>query len=327
MTKSKKTKTNKKPAIKNQKSVSPTKNSPSKNLFVKNRKKAAISPELMPSVSVSQNVLQSYLSHISRIPVLSKEEEFKLTSQYYENGDPEIAKKIIQSNLRFVVKVASEYGKFNMKIMDLIQEGNIGLLKAVKEFNPYKGARLITYAVWWIRGYIQEYLLKNHSIVRVGTNKRQQKLFYLLQKEKQALEEFGRAKMLPGIASSSNSSNKEAEAMEQVVFRKDLSFDQPLARDGTTTFLDVQTDGSSSIEEDLASQEQAALLRKHLKKMEEDLSDKEKSVIKNRLLKQPPATLQEIANEFSVSREAIRQTEERLLKKLREKLIPILKKP
>ena len=292
----------------------------------KDIKKKAISPEVVSPIVHPQSTLQSYLAHISKMPILSKEEEHKLTVEYYETRNPEIAKKLIQSNLRFVIKVASEYSKFNTKIMDLIQEGNIGLLKAVQEFNPYKGARLITYAVWWIRGYIQEYLIRNHSIVRLGTNKKQQKLFYLLQKEKQALEEYGRSRLLPSIASSSKASQKEAEAMEQMVFKKDVSFDDPLGEEGGSTLLDVFTNRSDSIEDKLASHEQSALLREHLKKLEKNFSEKEKAVIQKRLLGEPPATLQEIADEFSVTREAIRQTEDKLIKKLREKLIPVLKK-
>ena len=249
-----------------------------------------------------------------------------MADHYYKTGDSEAARILIESNLRFVIKVAAEYNRFRAKIMDLIQEGNVGLVRAVQEFNPYKGARLITYAVWWIRGYIQEYLLKRHSIVRIGTNKKQQKLFYLLQREKQKLDEMSRTKLLPDLAEKSLSTEREVERMSQMVLQKDLSLDQPLKKGGRKTFLDIQADDSPPADETLAAKNEAAVLRKELDKLAPSLSKKEKEIIQNRLLKAPPATLREIADKFQVSREAIRQTEERLLKKLRKKLLPVLKK-
>ena len=267
------------------------------------------------------------MAHISKIPVLSKDEEYKLAVAYYETKDPKIAKKLIQSNLRFVVKVAVEYSKFSSKIMDLIQEGNIGLMRALKEFNPYKGARLITYAVWWIRGYIQEYLMRHHSIVRLGTNKKQQRLFYLLQKEKKQLENYSQNKLLPGLAKETKTKVSDVERMREVVLKKDFSLDQPVhSEKGGKSFLEFQQE-ESSIDEKLSLYQMSQLLKKHLKALEPELNEKEKSIIKNRLLKDPPQTLQEIADEFSVTREAVRQSEERLMKKLKAKLAPILKKP
>ena len=129
-----------------------------------------------------------YLSEIRKYPLLSREEELELAKKYYETKDPQVAQKLITSNLRFVVKIAAEYSRFGARMIDLVQEGNMGLMTAVKDFNPYKGVRLITYAVWWIRGYIQEYLMKQYSMVRIGTTQNQKKLFYQLQKEKEALE-------------------------------------------------------------------------------------------------------------------------------------------
>ena len=290
--------------------------------------KKSLSPEVLSSTPQKgeRHLLKSYLNHISKTPLLTREQERELTILYYKTKDPKLAQKLIQSNLRFVVKVALEYGRFGSKVMDLIQEGNIGLLKAVHEFNPYKGARLITYAVWWIRGYIQEYLIRNHSIVRLGTNKKQKKLFYLLQKEKQALEDYTASSQLPAFAKSTQSTRREVEQMGEIILKKDLSFDQPLTSDSSATFLDLYSNDSLSTEDQLSLEEQRLLLRKNLQEMEKDLNEKEKKIIKDRLLKDPPATLQAIADEFGVTREAIRQVEQRLFKKLREKLIPILKK-
>ena len=289
--------------------------------------KSSLSPQVLPSVSEGGSALQNYMLKISRIPLLTKEEEYKLAVAYFETKDPSIGKQLIQSNLRFVVKVAAEYSKFSSKVMDLIQEGNIGLIKAVREFNPYKGARLITYAVWWIRGYIQEYLMRHHSIVRIGTNKKQQKLFYLLTREKQKLEEYSERAFLPALAKETQSKVQDVTQMKELVTKKDLSLDQFINKESGTTFLDVQPDKASSLYEELSLRQMSKLLKKYLKDMEKDLSEKENAIIKKRFLKDPPHTLQELADEFQVTREAIRQNEERLMKKLRIKLIPLLKKP
>lgn len=287
----------------------------------------ALSPEVLPSVSEGGGILQNYMARISKIPVLSRQEEHDLAVAYYETKNPEIAKRLAQSNLRFVVKVVAEYSRFSSKVMDLIQEGNIGLVRAVKEFNPYKGARLITYAVWWIRGYVQEYLMRQHSIVRLGTNKKQQRLFYLLQKEKQFLDHYPKQKFLPDLAKQTGNKIQAVEQMKELVLKKDLSLDQPIRKDKPgQSFLDLQED-NFSLEEDISLKQLSQILRAEMGKMEKDLNSKEKSIIKNRFLKEPPATLQEIADEFQVTREAIRQSEERLMKKLKRKLIPILKKP
>ena len=288
---------------------------------------SSVSPEVIPSVSEGGSAIQNYMARISKIPLLSKEEEYKLAVAYFEFKDPEVGRKLIQSNLRFVVKVVAEYSRFSSKVMDLIQEGNIGLIRAVQEFNPYKGAKLITYAVWWIRGYIQEYLMRHHSIVRLGTNKKQQRLFYLLQKEKQKLEEYSQSRFLPRLAKQTQTKVRDVEKMKEVVLRKDLSLDQSIGQESGKTFLDLQRDPSYSLYEDLSFQQMSGLLKSHLKKMEKDFSKKENRIIKDRLLKDPPRTLQEIADDFHVTREAIRQSEARLMKKLKEKLVPILKKP
>ena len=153
-----------------------------KTLIVSESKEAALSPN---------DPVAQYMKEVGRYPLLSKEEERALAIQLYEHGDQAAAEKLVTANLRFVVKIALEYAKFGAKLIDLIQEGNVGLMHAVKEYNPYKDVKLITYAVWWIRGYIQEYLMKQYSMVKIGTTANQRKLFYRLQKEKENLERFG----------------------------------------------------------------------------------------------------------------------------------------
>ncbi len=150
-----------------------------------NSKAVAIAPSHLPKTT---DPLVLYLNEIRKYPLLTREKEKEISEKYFETKDPEAAQLLVRSNLRFVVKIAAEYSKFGAKLIDLIQEGNVGLMHAVREFNPYKGARLITYAVWWIRGYIQEYLMRQYSMVRIGTTQNQRKLFYQLQKEKNNLE-------------------------------------------------------------------------------------------------------------------------------------------
>ncbi len=289
-------------------------------------KSPVLLPTALPPVSEGGSALQNYMAGISKIPLLAKEEEYELTKIYFKTKDPAVGRELIQSNLRFVVKVALEYSHFSSKIMDLIQEGNIGLIRAVREFNPYKGARLITYAVWWIRGYIQEYLMKHHSIVRIGTNKRQQRLFYLLTKEKQKLDEYPQSRLLPDLARQTKNSPQEVEKMKEVILKKDLSLDQFIGKTPGKTFLDLQPDGSPAMDDTLSLKQLGLLLKHYLKNMEKNFNKKEKTIIKDRLLRDPPKTLQEIADDFHVTREAIRQVEERLMKKLKKELVPLLKK-
>ena len=150
--------------------------------------KITTSGEKLPALS---DGLTAYLAAINKYPLLTKEQEAEIARRYKEEGDPKDAEILVTSNLRFVVKVAAEYSQFGAKLIDLIQEGNVGLMHAVREFNPYKGVRLITYAVWWIRGYIQEYMMRQYSMVRIGTTHNQRKLFYKLEKEKARLDQMG----------------------------------------------------------------------------------------------------------------------------------------
>ncbi|MEK6628837.1 MAG: sigma-70 family RNA polymerase sigma factor, partial [Bdellovibrionota bacterium] len=149
-----------------------------------------LTPTLEKSIARVQDPLTLYLTEIRKYPLLSREQESEIAKKYFETKDPNLAQTLVKSNLRFVVKIAAEYAKFSSKLIDVIQEGNVGLMHAVKEFNPYKGNRLITYAVWWIRGYIQEYLMRQFSMVRIGTTANQRKLFYQLQRQKLELEKM-----------------------------------------------------------------------------------------------------------------------------------------
>lgn len=327
------------PASKKSKSLKPEVIPKKKTLSLPSKKQNSPLPVKILSKSASQTLnsssqlsttLQAYLNRISLYPILTREEEYDWAVRYYEDKNPKAAEILIQSNLRFVISIAKQYSKFNSKMMDLIQEGNVGLLKAVQNFNPYKDVRLITYAVWWIRGYIQEYLIRNYSLVRLGTNKKQKKLFYKLQKEKDKFDRFSEKTLLPAIANQTDTLPKEVQEMRQRILQKDLSLNQRINSDNENSFLELQEDFSQSpeiTEEQLSEQVQSQKLKEHLKKMDSQFTQKEKYILKYRTLSEDPYTLQKIADHFKITKEAVRQAENRLLKKIQKVLLPVLQKP
>ncbi|MBK9323244.1 MAG: RNA polymerase factor sigma-32 [Bdellovibrionaceae bacterium] len=265
--------------------------------------------------------LSIYLNDIRKYPILTKEQEQEIAKKYYETKDPESAQILVKSNLRFVVKIAAEYSKFGGKMIDLIQEGNIGLMTAVREFNPYKGTRLITYAVWWIRGYIQEYLMRQYSLVRIGTTQNQRKLFYQLQKEKEALASLGQESNSALISSRLGIPEDEVEQMSQRLSGRDLSLDRPIDNDSGTSLLDLQkTSESVDLEEQTAHNEQLEILKEKIAEIRPELSDRELIILDERILNDDPLTLQEIGEKYGTTREAVRQMEVRVLNKIKAKM-------
>jgi RNA polymerase sigma-32 factor len=265
--------------------------------------------------------LALYLSDIRKYPVLSKEKELEIAKRYYETKDPEAAQILIKSNLRFVVKVAADYSRFGAKMIDLIQEGNVGLMHAVREYNPYKGARLITYAVWWIRGYIQEYLMRQYSMVRIGTTQNQRRLFYQLQKEKEALDSMGQTPNLALLSSRLGIPEDEIEQMSQRMSGRDVSLDRPLDDESGSSLMDLQRSASDmSLDERIAHEEQLEILKKKIESLRPELSDREKIILDERILNDEPLTLQEIGEKHGITREAVRQMEVRVLKKIKSKM-------
>lgn len=268
---------------------------------------------------VSADPVTAYLAEIRRYPLLSKEEEHQLAIKYRDTGDPRAAEQLVTSNLRFVVKVAAEYSRFGAKLIDLIQEGNVGLMHAVKEFNPYKGVRLITYAVWWIRGYIQEYLMRQYSMVRIGTTQNQRKLFYRLQKERDALGAIGLEPSVALLAGRLGVSEEEVESMSKRMSGRDVSLNQPLDDSMTTSssLLDMKASEEPSIDEQIGRAEELEALLSNIEMIRPSLNEKELYILENRLLSDDPLTLQEIGNHYGTTREAVRQLEARLMNKLR----------
>lgn len=273
----------------------------------------------------STDPVQTYLAELRKYPLLTREQEHDLAIQYREQGDKKAAELLVTSNLRFVVKIAAEYSKFGARMIDLIQEGNVGLMHAVREFNPYKGTRLITYAVWWIRGYIQEYLMRQYSMVRIGTTQNQRKLFYRLQKEKDLLDKMGKENNLALISSRLGVTEEEVEMMSKRMSGRDVSLDSPLDGDSGASLLDFESDHAPGADEELGRAEELAALRENIDKIRSRLNEKEAYILEHRLLSDEPMTLQEIGDHFKITREAIRQVEARLIGRLRTELESVLK--
>ena len=271
--------------------------------------------------TTGKDPLTQYLQEIRKYPLLTKEQEFELAKKYYETHDPQIAQTLVKSNLRFVVKIAAEYAKFSSRLIDVIQEGNVGLMHAVKEFNPYKGNRLITYAVWWIRGYIQEYLMRQFSMVRIGTTANQRKLFYQLQRQKEELDRMASPDNVTQLAEKLGIPEDEISEMAMRLKARDVSLDKPTGEDENATPLSAllkKEDGSLPLDEQMALDEQLQLLMKAVNDLRAGLTEKEKILLEERILSDEPLTLQEIGDKYKISREAVRQTEARLMKKIKD---------
>ena len=261
--------------------------------------------------------LQRYLTEIRRYPLLSREEEKDLAIRYREREDIEAAYKLVTGNLRLVVMIAREYQRATRNLLDLIQEGNIGLMEAVKKFDPYRGIRFPSYAVWWVRAYIIRYLINNWRVVKLGTTQAQRKLFFNLQKEKERLEAEG---IVPGpklIAQRLDVKESEVVEMEQRLGSRDLSIDQPSDDETGATLLDVLPGGTPTTEQQVADAEFSKEIGDRIRAFGATLKDKEAVIFRERLLAENPLTLQQIGDQYGISRERVRQIEERLKKRLR----------
>ena len=274
------------------------------------------------AVTPSRDSIQMYLQEIRKYPVLSREDELVLAKKYYETKDPAAAQALVTANLRFVVKVAAEYSKFGARLIDLVQEGNMGLMHAVRDFNPYKNVRLITYAVWWIRGYIQEYLMKQYSLVKIGTTQNQKKLFYRLQKEKDALDALGEMPDMALIGTKLGIPADEVREMASRMQGHDVSL-SPSSDDSKSSLLDFQKSDSENPDDSLSKREELHLLKDRLEKLRPNLSTREILLLDERILADEPLTLQEVGEKYGITREAVRQLEGRLLEKIRKSLVDI----
>jgi RNA polymerase sigma-32 factor len=267
---------------------------------------------------VVKNSLETYLVQINQFPLLNQEEEFKLAVRYRKYDDIEAAHKLITSNLRFVVKVAFEYKSYGVKLLDLIQEGNIGLMMAVKKFNPYKGYRFISYAIWWIRAYIQNFIIKTWSLVKIGTTQAQKKLFYKIGKVRKALESNGETeKKYELLAHDLDVTKEDIMEMEQRMSSRDLSLDAPFDESQELTHLELLKEESPNQEEAIAQEEEKRIREREVQNAMKRLNEKEVYVLQNRIMAEDPLTLQQIGDHLKLSRERVRQIESEALKKLK----------
>lgn len=267
-----------------------------------------------------QDPLAIYLKEISRHKLLTPEEEKELTAELLRTGDIEVAKKLVLANLRLVVKIALEYKSAYKNIMDLIQEGNIGLMKAVSKYDPSKGAKLSYYASWWIRSYILKFILDNFRLVKIGTTQEQKKLFYNLMREKQRLMNMG---INPDVKQLSENLGVSEKAVIEMDHRlgssgQEVSLDKPLDEDGgRQTLGDLIGDDDEAIDNRLADLQNLEILKEQLGEFVKGLKPRDQEIFKKRLLSEIPESLQSIADQYGVSRERIRQVEERLIEQLK----------
>ena len=272
------------------------------------------------SITQTDPLLSAYLREVQRYPLLTREEEHELAVKFYENKDRESLQKLVTSNLRFVVKIAYEYVHYRAKLLDLIQEGNMGLVKAVQDFNPYKDVRLTTYAVWWIRSYIQDYLLRNHSLVKIGTTQAQKRLFYRLRAEQKKLDQLGLtpAEGVKLLASKLDVREKDIQEMDQRLSQNEVSLNAPTFREDKKEAIQDLPDSAPAVDESLGEEEQREIFRDILGKFAATLEGREKVIFKERLTAEDPMTLQEIGEKYGVTKERARQIEEQLKAKLKE---------
>jgi RNA polymerase sigma-32 factor len=286
----------------------PTESSPSQE-----RDHAEATTSLVPATA-----LQQYLAEVRRYPYLTKEEELRLFHEYRVMGSREAAVKLILSNLRVSVAIAAEYLHTGADHMDLIQEGNVGLMQAIKKFDPAKNVRFYAYAAWWARAYILRYLLNNFRLVKVGTTQDQRKLFYNLKKEKAKLEREGFVPDAKLLADRLNVRERDVIEMDQRLGSWELSLDQPLGEDKDGTLLDILPSQDQPADEQIADTELRALFRRKLAEFIKTLDEREEDILRNRVLSETPLTLEDLGAKYGITKERTRQLEARIIKRLRD---------
>ena len=275
-----------------------------------------IEPDIEKSLPTPFDPLKKYLSEVSKYPLLSRNEELRLAMKVYKHKDREAAQKLVISNLRLVVKISLEYYSTYLNILDLIQEGNVGLLHAVKKYNPYKGTKFSTYASFWIRAYILKYIMDSWSLVKIGTTQSQRKLFYRLNKEKQKLEALGVYPAPQLLASNLDVKEEEIEDMQKRLAYTDVSLEAPLHEESEDTVMDmIKTD--ENIEDVIADKERGEILSGKVMEFKKTLNEKEVYIFEKRIMAEEPMTLQEIGAKFKISRERVRQIENKVLNKFK----------
>jgi len=275
---------------------------------------SADASSLIPSTALNR-----YLAEVRRYPFLSKDEEVQLFHEYQVQGSREAAVKLILANLRVSVAIAAEYAHTGADQMDLIQEGNVGLMQAIKKFDVTRNVRFYAYAAWWVRAFILRYLLNSHRLVKIGTTQEQRKLFYNLKKEKAKLERLGFVPDAKLIADRLQVRERDVVEMDQRLGGWELSLDQPInSEEEGNTFLDLLPSQTPAIDETLAEDQLRILFRKKLGVFAKTLNEREEDILRNRLLSENPLTLEELGKKYSITKERSRQLEAKIIKKLRE---------
>ena len=262
--------------------------------------------------------LQRYLAEIRRYPYLSKEEELRLFQEYQTQGSREAAVKLIMANLRVSVAIATEYLHTGADHMDLIQEGNVGLMHAIKKFDPAKNVRFYAYAAWWSRAYILRYLLNTYRLVKVGTTQDQRKLFYNLKKEKAKLEREGFAPDTKLLADRLHVRERDVIEMDQRLGNWELSLDQPIGENQEGSLLDILPAQQKPADEQLADHQLRMLFRSKLAEFIKTLEERDEDILRNRILSDNPLTLDDLGNKYGITKERTRQLEARIIKRLRD---------
>jgi RNA polymerase sigma-32 factor len=268
------------------------------------------------------DALQAYMRDVHRYSVLDPAAQHDLAVRYREHGDVDAARQLVTSNLRLVVKIAYDYRRAYRNVMDLIQEGNIGLMQAVKKYDPYKGVKLSSYAAWWIRAYILRFILNNWRLVKLGTTQAQRKLFFNLNKEKARLSAMGIEPTPESIAKSLDVSVDDVTSMDRRLSAGEMSLDTPVSGDESKSQsrVDLMPALGGRVDELLADEELGRMLHDEMHRFGETLKGKEHQIFYERLVADDPRTLQELGTDFGVSRERVRQLEKRLQDRLKKYL-------
>ncbi len=278
----------------------------------------------LPAIS-QDGGLRKYLRDIQAFPMLEQQEEVALAKRWCEHDDTEAAHKLVTSHLRLVAKIARGYRGYGLPLADLISEGNVGLMRAVKGFDPERGFRLATYAMWWIRAAITEYVLRSWSIVKIGTVAAQKKLFFGLRKIKDRLKIIDAGELSPEqtarIAEAMDVPEEDVTIMNRRFLAGDASLNVPLTGEDATEHLDLLVDDREDQETLLQKSEEGQLHRRMLNRALATLKDRERHIITERRLKEEPSTLESLAKIYSISRERVRQIEVRAFEKLREAML------
>jgi len=284
---------------------------------------SSMAPASLEPVALSRSdPLQAYLREVQRYKLLTLEQEQTLTRQYVDSQDVQTAARLVTANLRLVVKLAYEYRRAYKNIMDLIQEGNIGLMQAVKRYDPYRGVKLSSYAAWWIRAYILRFILNNWRLVKLGTTQAQRKLFFNLNKEKAKLAAMGIDATADVIAKRLGVDEKEVVDMDRRLSSAEASLDAPVgdAEGRSVSRIDLMPSAALGPDNLLERQEMDQLVHDRLGEFRKTLKGKDIVIFDKRMAAEDPLTLQELGDEFGISRERVRQLEARLHHKLRDYL-------